>query len=140
MTTELVAHMRLSHYKALWRTLYGCAHGFGERKLKLNLTSGQSGFVIEMPIVCHYEDNIPILSTHGVSKSEWSKLCNFVLDESVLKVIFFDRAHDFLARVTSVDAKAPKLDLYQVKFRWQEDDEVALVWRKGIQWISEILE
>ncbi|KAF9699643.1 hypothetical protein EKO04_002684 [Ascochyta lentis] len=140
MTTELVAHMRLSHYKALWQTLYGCAHGFGERKLKLNLTSGQSGFVIEMPIVCHYEDNIPILSTQGVSKSEWSKLCKFVSDESVLKVIFFDHAQDFLARVTSVGAKPPKVDLYQVRFRWQEDDEIALVWKKGMQWISEILE
>ncbi|KZM27254.1 uncharacterized protein EKO05_0001837 [Ascochyta rabiei] len=140
MTTELVAHMRLSHYKTLWRTLYGCAHGFGERKLKLNLTCGQSGFVIEMPVVCHYEENIPTLSTQGVSKSEWSKLCNFVSDESVLKVIFFDRAHDFLARVTSVGAKPPKADLYQVKFRWREDDEIALVWRKGIQWISEMLE
>lgn len=140
MTTELTAHMRLSHYKALWRTLYGCAYGSGERKLKLNLTSGQIGFVIEMPIICHYEDNVPTLTTQGVSRSDWSRLCKFVSDESVLKVIFFDRSHDFLARVTSTDAKPPKHDLYQVKFCWQETNEVALAWKKGMQWISEIFE
>lgn len=140
MTTELVAHMQLSHYKALWRNLYGCAHGFGERKLKLNMTSGQHGFIIKMPIVCHYEDNVPILSTQGVSKSEWSTLCKFVSDESVLKVIFFDHKHDFLARVTPKDAKSPKLDLYQIKFRWQENNEVTLALKKGFQWISDILD
>ncbi|KAF2622094.1 hypothetical protein BU25DRAFT_452339 [Macroventuria anomochaeta] len=140
MTTELVAYMRLSQYKALWRTLYSSAYGFGERKLKLYMTSGQSGFVIEMPIVCHYEENVPILSTRSVSKSEWSTLCKLISDESVLRVIFFDQAHDFLARITSVGAKPPKVDLYQVKFRWQDDDEVALALRKGIKWISEILE
>ncbi|KAL1594684.1 hypothetical protein SLS59_008734 [Nothophoma quercina] len=140
MTTELVAHMRLSHYKGLWRTLYGSDHGFGERKVKLNLTSGQRGFTIEMPITCHYEDNRPVLSTRGVSKSEWATLCKLVTDESVLKVIFFDDSHDFLARVTPVGAKPPKLDMYQVKFRWQEDDEVALVLKKSIKWITEILE
>lgn len=140
MTTELVAHMRLQHYKSLWRTLYRCSNGVAERKLKLNLTSGQSGFVIEMPTICHYEDNVPVLSTQGVSKSDWLRLCKFVSDENVLKVIFFDDSHDFLARITSVGAKSPKADLYQVKFRWQEDDEVALAWKKGIQWITEILE
>lgn len=140
MTTELVAHMRLSHYKGLWRALYGSDHGFGERKVKLNLTSGQRGFTIEMPITCHYEDNRPVLSTRGVSKSEWATLCKLVTDESVLKVIFFDDSHDFLARVTPVGAKPPKLDMYQVKFRWQEDDEVALVLKKSIKWITEILE
>lgn len=140
MTTELVAHMRLSHYKALWRTLYGCDYGSGERKLKLNLTSGQTGFVIEMPVICHYENNVPILTTQGVSKSDWATLCKFVSDDSVLKVIFFDRSHDFLARVTSTGVKAPKSDMYHIKFRWQETDEVALAWKKGMQWISEILE
>lgn len=140
MTIDLVAHMRLSHYKGLWQALYGSTHGFGERKLKLNLSSAQRGIVVEMPIVCHYEDNVLILSTRGVSKSEWSALCKLVSDESVLKVILFDQERDHLARITSAGAKSPKIDLYQVKFRWQEDDEVALALRKGIKWISSILE
>jgi hypothetical protein len=140
MTTELVAHMRLSHYKALWRILYGSSHGFGERKLKLSMTSAQSGFIIEMPIVCVYEDNVPVLTTQGVSKSEWSALCKLISDESVLKVIFFDHAEDFLARITATGAKPPKVDLYQIKFRWQEDDEVARAWKRGVQWISGMLD
>lgn len=140
MTPELVAHMRLSHYKGLWRTLYDSDHGFGERKVKLNLTSGQRGFTIEIPLTCHYEDNRPVLSTRNVSKSEWATLCKLVSDESVLKVIIFDEAHDFLARITPVGAKPPKVDMYQVKLRWQEDDEFALVLRKSIKWITEILE
>ena len=75
MATELVAHMRLSHYKGLWQALYGSTHGLGERKLKLNLTSAQRGCVVELPVVCRYDDNIAILSTRGVSKSEWSTFC-----------------------------------------------------------------
>lgn len=140
MATELVAHMRLSHYKSLWQALYGSTHGLGERRLKLNLTSAQRGFVVEMPIVCHYEDNVPVLSTRGVSKSEWSTFCKLITDESVLKVIFSDHANDFIGRITSVGAKPPKVDLYQVKFHWQEDDEVTLALKKGIKWISSILE
>lgn len=140
MTTELVAHMRLSHYKGLWQALYGSTHGFGERKLKLNLTSAQRGCVVEMPIACHYEDNIAVLSTRGVSKSEWSAFCKLVSDESALKVIFFDQDHDFLARITASGAKPPKNDLYQIRFHWQDDDEVTLALRKGIKWISGILE
>lgn len=140
MATDLIAHMRLSHYKGLWQALYGSTLGSGERKLKLNLTSAHRGVVVEMPIVCHYEDNLPILSTRGVSKSEWSALCKMISDEGVLKVILFDQEHDFLARITSTGAKPPKVDLYQIKFRWQEDDEVALALKKGIKWISSILE
>lgn len=140
MTTDLVAHMRLSHYKGLWQALYGSTHGYGERKLKLNLTSAQRGCVVEMPIVCHYEDNVAILSTRGVSKSEWSAFTKLVSDESVLKVIFFDEDRDFLARITPSNAKSPKNDLYQIKFRWQNDDEVTLALKKGMKWISGILE
>ncbi|KAF3040052.1 hypothetical protein E8E12_001948 [Didymella heteroderae] len=140
MTTELVAHMRLSHYKGLWQALYGSTHGFGERKLKLNLTSAQRGVTVEMPIVCHYEDNVPILATRGVTKSEWAALCKLISDENVLKVILFDQERDILARITSTGAKPPKVDLYQIKFRWQEDDEVAIALKKGMKWISSILE
>lgn len=140
MTTELVAHMRLSHYKGLWQTLYGSTHGFGERKLKLNLTSAQRGVTVEMPITCHYEDNRPVLSTRGVSKSEWAALCKLISDEKVLKVIVFDQERDILARITSVGAKPPKVDLYQIKFRWQDDDEVTIALKKGMKWISSILE
>lgn len=140
MTTQLVAHMRLSHYKGLWKALYGSPHGAGERKVKLHLTSAQRGCVVEMPIICHYEDNLPVLSTRGVSKSEWSAFCKLISDESVLKVIFFDEEKDFLARITDKSAKSPKVDLYQIKFNWQEDDEVALAFKKGMKWISGILE
>ncbi|KAF1925367.1 uncharacterized protein M421DRAFT_70295 [Didymella exigua CBS 183.55] len=140
MTTELVAHMRLSHYKGLWQALYGSTHGFGERKLKLHLISAQRGVVVEMPIVCQYENNVPILATRGVSKSEWSTLCKLISDESVLKVILFDQERDILARITSTGAKPPNVDLYQLKFCWQEDDEIAIALKKGIKWISSILE
>ncbi|KAH6638419.1 hypothetical protein C7974DRAFT_160340 [Boeremia exigua] len=140
MTTELVAHMRLSHYKGLWKALYGSPHGSGERKVKLHLTSAQRCCVVEMPIVCHYEDNLPVLTTRGVSKSEWLAFCKLVSDESVLKVIFFDEDKDFLARIGAVGVKPPKTDLYQVKFHWQEDDEVTLVLKKGMKWIAGILE
>jgi len=140
MTTELVAHMRLSHYKGLWKALYSSPTGSGDRKVKLNLTSAQRGCVVEMPIVCHYEDNVLVISTRGVSKSEWSTFCKLISDESVLKVIFFDEEKDFLARITTKSAKPPKVDLYQVKFHWQEDDEVTLAIKKGLKWISGILE
>ncbi|KAJ4325849.1 hypothetical protein N0V94_000411 [Neodidymelliopsis sp. IMI 364377] len=140
MTPELVAHMRIQHYKALRRTLYGSTHGFGERKLKLNMTPGQSGFAVKIPVVCRYEDNVPTFFTLGVSKSSWMTLCKFVSGGRVLKVIFFDDAHDFLARVTLADTEPPKTDLVEVKFHWQEDDEMVLAWKKSIQWISEILE
>lgn len=140
MTTELVAHMRLSHYKGLWKALYGSTHVSGERKVKLNLTSAQRGCVVEMPIICHYEDNVLVLSTRGVSKSEWAAFSKLISDESVLKVIFFDEEKDFLARITTKSAKPPKIDLYQIKFQWQDDDEVAQAFRKGMKWISGILE
>ena len=102
MTTELVAHMRLFHYKGLWQTLYGSTHGLGERKLKLNLTSAQRGVTVEMPITCHYEDNRPVLSTRGVSKSEWAALCKLISDEKVLKVILFDQERDILVRLSLI--------------------------------------
>lgn len=140
MTTELVAHMRVSHYKGLTRTLYGCDYGYGERKLKLNMTSGQSGFTIEMPLVCRYEDNQPAFCTQGVSKSDWTTFCKFISDERVLKVVFFDRKHSFLASVTSVGDRPPKKGEYvEVNFSWQEDDQMVLAWKKSKQWISNVL-
>jgi hypothetical protein len=92
-----------------------------------------------MPIICRYQDNLPIFCTQGVSRSDWSTLCKFISDESALKVIFFDHAHDFFAMVTLFSAKPPKVDLVEVNLRWQEDDEVVLAWQKGMRWISKTL-
>jgi hypothetical protein len=104
--TELAVSMLPHRYKTLCKALYGEEHGFGERILRLELMSGQENLDIRIPVLCRYKDNTPSFAT-TIHKDYWPLLCNIVVVDGQVKVIFDDGERNYLAKLMVLDAKPP---------------------------------
>ncbi|KAH8732656.1 hypothetical protein GQ44DRAFT_667906 [Phaeosphaeriaceae sp. PMI808] len=139
MDSELTVYMLQHRHDALSRALYGDEHGCGERTLKLEMISGQENLDIELPVLCRYENNSPVLVTSKIDKSEWVSLYNTVEARGRVKVILYDGTSDYLAKLTILGAKPPSDGGNKMKFYWKESDDNMEFLEKGIGWITKRL-
>ncbi|CBX95740.1 hypothetical protein IAQ61_004573 [Plenodomus lingam] len=136
---DLIVYMAAAHHQELNNVLYGPKHGFGERILNLNMTSGHDHLVLKMPVICRYHDNLPTFTSNMVTKDEWREFCHLVEDERVVKVVFSDGRHDFRGKVVIPGTKKPKEGIVGVVFRWAEYDDELVALQQGVSWLKKKL-
>ncbi|KAF1911540.1 hypothetical protein BDU57DRAFT_524070 [Ampelomyces quisqualis] len=128
-------YMLPQRHEALSAALYGEEYGFGERIMFLDLVSGQDNLWIKMQILCHYENNLPILETR-IDKDQWKLFCDIVAGHGVVKIILDDGARDHLAKVTAFGAAAPSDGGVEMGFVWKEIDDAMILLEKSVRWIK----
>lgn len=139
MTQELPVYMLPYRHAALSLALYGPVHGFGERTLALEMVSGQINLEINIPVLCHCENNVPALVTSRMDKAEWELLCSVVESDGNINVIIDDGEKDHLATLGVPAGRRPRDGGVEVRFWWKESDEVVRVMERGRRWVREKL-
>ncbi|KAF2132976.1 hypothetical protein P153DRAFT_177553 [Dothidotthia symphoricarpi CBS 119687] len=150
--TELAIHMQPHLHSSLNEALYGSPHGFGERRVKLEMTSDQSGIVICMRVVCSYEANVLILTAVGIYGSDWVGLCRLVAEEGVVWVKFelvggvgewrggiTRAAGEGLGDIRGRMGGENTGDDVAVRFSWTDDDGDGFrkSVKRGVEWVKE---
>lgn len=138
MTQELTAYLLAPRYTALNQALYGPETGSGERTPALKMISGQTNLKINVNVTCYYESNVPVLVATEIDKAEWELLCHIVHEQGSVKAIFEDGEREYLAELGTPGRPKPRDGGVEVRVWWKED-EVMVLWEKGIKWVREKL-
>lgn len=126
----------LSHrHETLSAALYGEEYGFGERIMTVDALSGQDNLRIDIPVLCRYEDNLPILSTR-IEKDQWKLFCNMVASQGVVKIIMYDGTRDHLTKVTVSGAASLGDGGVEMRFVWKEMDDAMILLENSVKWLE----
>ena len=132
MPPELTVYMLPHRHALLSLALYGPSHGSGLRTLDLSMLSGERHIELKVPVLCRYENNVPVLETKNVEKSEWELLCSIVQSEGRVKVIFDDGNKDHLGKLGVPGGEKPRDGGVEMVLRWKEGEGVL---GRGVRWL-----
>jgi hypothetical protein len=133
MTAELNVYILQHRYEALNTALYGEGYGFGERILDLEMESGQRNLDIKLPVLCRYENNVPVLQTN-INRTHWRTLYDMVATDVTVKVILNDGRRDHLAKLKIPGSRPPRDGGVEMRLCWKETDDSVM--EKGVRWIK----
>ena len=122
-------------HAALSLALYGPEHGSGERTLDLEMLSGERHIELKLPLLCRYENNVPVLETKDVEKAEWELLCSIVESEGRVRVILDDGNKEYLGKLGVLGGEKPRDGGVEVVVRWREGEDVRRVLGRGVEWL-----